>query len=328
MKLYICGNGFDQHHNLPTSYKKYKEHLQKHYPHIYRGYNNFPYLLESLNADKWEDIEYALRIDYDELFYQSVNEFYPDMNNDSDSRWDEIDIDIENLTNFINDFTGRAFIEWILNAENYPSEADLDLDKEALYINFNYTNTLQRLYNISENSILHIHGALRKLDFNNILEKDILPRFSTVEEAEVLNVIARADEWNNEFIRNEIQFGATGITAEQVRRDLYEQYGKDDFYSVSIKSAIDKLADFVEKSTKNPKKNFDSLVNFIDGKEIDEVIVMGVSLGEADDLYYTNVLVPKFKNKKWIFMQYGKDASHIYNFINKHSLLNTDIKKW
>ena len=76
MKLYICGNGFDQHHGLPTSYKKYKEYLKKNYLYVYCGYNNFPYLSESLNTDKWSDIEYALRIDYDEFFNQSVNELY------------------------------------------------------------------------------------------------------------------------------------------------------------------------------------------------------------------------------------------------------------
>lgn len=328
MKLYICGNGFDQHHGLPTSYKKYKEYLKKNYPYVYCGYNNFPYLSESLNTDKWSDIEYALRIDYDEFFNQSVNELYPDMNDDSDSRWDNIDIDIENLTKFINDFTGKAFIEWISIAEKVPAVADLDLDNESLYINFNYTNTLQRLYNISEKSILHIHGSLRNIDFNDILGYDVLPSFLSVEEAEVLGAKVKSDEWNNDCIRNEIQFGATGITTEQVRRDLSKQYENDDFYSVSIEPAIDKLIDFVEKSTKNPKKNFDALIDFIEEKEIDEVIVMGVSLGEADDIYYSIILVPKLKNIKWVFMLYGENPDHIYDFINKHALPNVDIRKW
>ena len=55
---------------------------------------------------------------------------------------------------------------------------------------------------------------------------------------------------------------------------------------------------------------------------------MGVSLGEADDLYYSRILVPKLKNKRWIFMQYGESAEYIYNFITKYALTNVDIKKW
>ena len=102
----------------------------------------------------------------------------------------------------------------------------------------------------------------------------------------------------------------------------------DDYYSTLIEPAIDKLVDFVQKSIKNPKKNFDALIKFIEGKEIDEVIVMGVSLGEADDLYYSEILIPKFKNVKWVFMQHGEDDNLIRKFISKYSLSNIDIRRW
>ncbi len=328
MKLYICGNGFDLHHNLPTSYGNYKEHLQKYHPYILKEYDNFPYLLESKNANRWSNIEAALCIDYEELLNESIQNFYPNINSESDSRWAEIDIDVENLTEFINDFTGRCFFEWISEAEKYNATADLNLEKNAIFINFNYTNTLQRLYNILESSILHIHGALKNLDGKDILWKDVLPNVYTPEEAEALGPIEEGNKWSNGYIRKEIQFGATGITPELVAENLNKRYQDDDFYSVSIEPAINKLVDFVEKSTKLINKNYQKLLEFLDGKNIDEVVVMGVSLGEADEPYFSDILIPRFKSVKWTFMQHGKESERIRNFIHRHSLSETEVVEW
>ncbi len=328
MKLYICGNGFDLHHNLPTSYNNYKDYLQQHYLHIYKEYNNFPYLLENNDINRWADVESALCIDYVELINQSVQEFYPNLTTESDSRWTEIDIDVENLTEFINDFTGRCFFEWIYKAEKYNPMADLNLEKNSIFINFNYTNTLQRLYNIPESSILHIHGALKNLDGKDILWKDVLPNVYTPEEAEALGPIEEGNKWSNGYIRKEIQFGATGITPKQVAEDLNKRYQDDDFYSVSIEPAINKLVDFVEKSTKLINKNYEKLIKFLDGKNINEVVVMGISLGEADEPYFSDILIPRFKNIKWTFMQHGKESERIRNFIHRYSLLETEVVEW
>ena len=73
MKLYICGNGFDRHHNLPTGYSDYKNYLSEHHPTLLRDYNSFPYLTETAISDRWTDVEAALCIDYDEFFYESVH---------------------------------------------------------------------------------------------------------------------------------------------------------------------------------------------------------------------------------------------------------------
>ena len=74
--------------------------------------------------------------------------------------------------------------------------------------------------------------------------------------------------------------------------------------------------------------NLQAMARLVDGKDIDEVIVMGVSFGDADDAYYSDILVPRLKNAKWTFMLYGDDSSRINNFIHRHKLKNTDIQKW
>lgn len=328
MKLYICGNGFDQHHKLPTSYWDYKEFLEEYHPHIFKEYDNFPHLNESTKQSRWSDIESALCIDYEDLFDQAIQYYYPDLSSESDSRWYDLEIDIDSLTRFINDFTGRCFFEWLMKVEHMEAIPDLEFGKESIFINFNYTSTLQRLYNISETAILHIHGSLKNIHGGNVLWHDVLPTTSNIEVAEALGPIVEGDKWSNDYIREEIQFGATGITAQEVETELSKIYKDDDFYDVSIKPAIDRLVEFVDKSTKFVTDNYSKLSAFLDKHLIDEVIVMGVSFGAADDSYYSDILVPKLKNVRWTFMQYGESSFAIDAFIGRHGIKNYHICRW
>lgn len=329
MKLYICGNGFDMHHKLPTGYGDYKKFLEEHYSNLLEEYKQFTYLAEPSSETLWVDVEADLCIDYYDFFNELVEENYPDFNDESDSRLYNIEIDVDNLTRFINDFTGRRFFEWLSYAEQQDAKADLILDKDALFINFNYTNTIQRLYGVNKDSILHIHGALKNLNGSDVLWSDVLPDISSNAVEQSFEPIVEGDKFSNDYIRSEIQFGATGITPGQVMKELSSKYQNDDFYDVSIKPALNKFIDFVKKSTKNTFKNHDNLIKFIEGKNIEEVVVMGVSLGEADDSYYSDILVPSLKKAKWTFMSHSdQDKKRIENFVVRHHLENTSIIDW
>lgn len=327
MKLYICGNGFDLNHGLPTSYNHYKKYLREKNPSLLQKYELFPYLNETEEQSRWSDIEAALCIDYKELFQTSLENYYPDLTSDTDSRWYDIEIDIEELTRFINDFTGRCFFEWLWVAEEKEAKAKFNFEKDSIFINFNYTSTIQRLYGVSDSSVFHIHGALHGLQGRDIMQRDYLPSVTTIEQAEVADIV-EADKWNSGYIRNEIQFGATGITSEEASADLIRQYESDEFFGASLEAAINTLVDFIDKSTKNPKNNYERLSTFLEDKQIDEVVIMGVSLGEADEPYYTNIIVPLLKDKKWTFMLHGDDSNRIDNFISSHGIINFDIQPW
>jgi hypothetical protein len=247
-----------------------------------KEYEAFQYL--SYSDSPWADIEAALSIDYKELFFDAVQYYYPDITNDSDSHWSDLDVDIEVMTRFIYAFTGDCFFEWLSQLNFNNVHADLALPKDATFINFNYTDTLQRLYSIPEKSILHIHGSLNSVRSDNCIGHDV---FSTtdIESVEALGPTVEKDKWNNDFIREVIQFGASDISAESVQAGLEKKYGDDDFYGASIEPAIRTLLKFVERTTKNIFRNNSVLQDFIAGKDIDEVILMGPSFGPNDDPY-------------------------------------------
>ena len=61
MKLHICGNGFDLHHGLQTSYKCYKDFLCLEHPEVISEYEEF---VGAYDNDRiaWSNIEDAFRL--------------------------------------------------------------------------------------------------------------------------------------------------------------------------------------------------------------------------------------------------------------------------
>lgn len=164
MKLYIIGNGFDLHHGIPSSYNEYRKYLLEVNPDLVKSYENAEYFVEpALEPDiKWNDIEKALTIDYDEFIYSDISNYYPDISSEKPG-WNDMYIEVGLRYGFLNSFTKDEFYKWIerLSVNDVPFKKKSDsilIDKDARFITFNYTNTLEQIYGISSESILHIHG--------------------------------------------------------------------------------------------------------------------------------------------------------------------------
>jgi hypothetical protein len=57
-------------------------------------------------------------------------------------------------------------------ANDFVEEICIDNEwsfKDSLFLNFNYTRTLEKLYNIAPDKVLHIHGNVLYSDINDIL---------------------------------------------------------------------------------------------------------------------------------------------------------------
>ncbi|WP_050570806.1 bacteriophage abortive infection AbiH family protein [Dickeya zeae] len=160
--LYIIGNGFDLWHGLKTSYAQFndfaKEELNK-----FSGFYSFD--LNALNNDAlWNDFENTLgTFDW--------REFYAVNNN--------IDVDAESFRpSFVygleDDLTEQAeqhvasirecFEDWIESIDISIAKKKLYFSGSAQFITFNYTSTLEYIYGINDQKILHIHGRAKKFD--------------------------------------------------------------------------------------------------------------------------------------------------------------------
>ena len=171
--LYIIGNGFDLHHGINSSYFEYRIWLKKHYEDIYWEIVNtfevddesedYKIKLEERQHPWWKDFENNLgNISLSEIVDNCVFTNYPDFSSeefrDRDYHAAEIAVELQ-LSKLVTDIKA-TFEEWVasLNTPDRSNKILIGDTKTAFFITFNYTNTLETLYDIPSNSICYIHG--------------------------------------------------------------------------------------------------------------------------------------------------------------------------
>ena len=152
MKLYIIGNGFDRNHGLNTSYFDYRNYLLNKGVRIsdFENDENLPNPV----GEYWACIESHLQINYEDLFDNSFNVFASNLNDESDSRWHNLVVEIELRTELSNKITDEYFKEWI-NSIDDNCNKKYDFGNDCIFVTFNYTHILEKAYGVKP---LHIHG--------------------------------------------------------------------------------------------------------------------------------------------------------------------------
>lgn len=183
--LVIIGNGFDIWQKLDTSYFRFKEYLLAHIDNIMdelqidkiiitgsKGKRTITPVeivygksleLKDLKDDFWRCFESSLgKIDA-----QYLNLFF-----------DKEDEDLEWMLEVIEDarrIFEKAFNDWVktLNVEDDRDFAEFkkqhglenfNFGENCYFINFNYTETLEKRFHIEEDKIFHIHGQCQDED--------------------------------------------------------------------------------------------------------------------------------------------------------------------
>ena len=157
-KLYIIGNGFDLAHNLPTRFDPDFKNITSKYE-----FENFWELFQSDENDIWSDFENLLGCPDFNLLEEIFEGCYPDYSSDKESERDGIIAQV-----ISNGKLYEALYEFANKAENIVHTVHKNeflknlLDVDGFYINFNYTHTLEKIYAIPKEQILHIHGEVGK----------------------------------------------------------------------------------------------------------------------------------------------------------------------
>ena len=177
--LVIIGNGFDIWQNLNTSYFKFKEYYIAHRDEILKeqgierievveaGVKRYltpveliygdPFRPDELESDFWKTFEASLS----KIDAQRINLFFAKEDEDIE-RMLEIAEAARRILN-------QAFYDWVGTLEVEEDEEFLQLMKEkgledfrfgsnCFFINFNYTETLEKRFHVDEDMVYHIHG--------------------------------------------------------------------------------------------------------------------------------------------------------------------------
>lgn len=178
-KLFIIGNGFDSAHHLSTKYKHFRKYLIKEYDNPYSyipeeaigpdgetaNYRHVAGLLINLfddyyNDEDWGDVEAALPdLDYRQ-FLEDVN-----MQDDDRNIYHTIYSNEDTINNLgtCMPIMKELIHEWletvVINANTKKAFPNL-INEDGLFLTFNYTDTLEKVYKIDTQNICHIHGMI------------------------------------------------------------------------------------------------------------------------------------------------------------------------
>lgn len=158
--LYIIGNGFDLAHNMKTSYEDFHKWL------LDNGESDAVCRLECLypniknHLGRWCDLESALgsvsmreSVDYDKNYQECSDEI-----RDENSSHDAYRCG-EKLKNVV-DILPSLLTEWVASISTNGVSPSFRIDKNAKFLSFNYTRTLEDIYKVKEDNILHIHETI------------------------------------------------------------------------------------------------------------------------------------------------------------------------
>lgn len=308
--LYIIGNGFDLAHDLKTSYWAFRTFLEKiDYEFLDRFEKMYGYYQPDFSEygcteatqKKWEDNLYStLWKDFEKRIGEPD---FDDMISYSDSVVADLDLESGpiNIKDTLDEYWKREY-HFITKFNNYVKEwvETIDLSKASvknstlennetdLFLTFNYTDTLEKIYNIDRYNILHIHGGLS-------------------DNSNYLPVMGHG---NTEMIN---YFNMKKVEAE-------EEYDEG---NASICEAIEEYLLITQKDTEEIiKKN-----NYFFSKlaDIQKVIVFGVSFGNVDIPYLCKIKECTQESVQWEFY-YHTDAD-LNNLKNVCEISNISLNK-
>ena len=272
--LYIIGNGFDIHHKIKSKYKHFKKYVKKKDITLFNLINEYL----SIEYD-WADFEKSLStIDTDSLIDNASNVLVSYTDDDwSDASHHDYQYEIEQVVQQLSNILEKHFIDWLLNISipnrKKANQQLLKLDTNATYLNFNYTNTLQKIYKIKKSKILHIHGSLKNQ-----------------------NDIVLGHNWkptNNKYLDTPYDQGDIDVRIME-GNEIIEQYFNSTFKPT-------------KQIIKQNKKFFSKL------KKIDRIYILGHSVSEVDFKYFQAIMKKiDRKNVCWIISYFTQEDKTRY----------------
>ena len=264
--LWIIGNGFDLAHGLRTKYNDFNEYLDEYNPDLKSVLEEGCYDPNFL----WSQFEDALGyLDYDYLLdvYRAEVDIGLDSPGLCARNMIQTIVDIRRILEEL----PEALNEWIstidiTDIEQLPLINTYMTETENYFINFNYTSTLECVYNVDYNRIYYIHGS----QYNE--DSLVLGHAGPVYPSNY-------DEVNGELIYSPSEQAAIDFSMDElIDLDDEKERVHEMLRKVSHESLL-KLNKFLERY----------------GSQINRIVSFGFSYGDADMLYI-RTLINYFNN--------------------------------
>lgn len=302
-KIFIIGNGFDLNFKLPTSPDNYKKCLESFTVEGSSGLSSALDFFDQYIDDYWSSTEQSLA-DLDLVSLSADNIVSPDYLSDHESDRDGGIFQMKQLSNDVINARNESLALMVSEADSTyidTSTINKAAFDNAVIISFNYTTTLERLYDLNKSTVLHIHGCLEDGDCLIFGFKDdgsYSPDGTLVTNtflSKQLDIEIEQIESNSLLSRDE---------KDELIESLKDNYDFDDYYIDEQNNAL------VSLYRQNQKKfQFDKLKSFLKknigvNSRVKEIVVLGHSLNDVDSEYF-ELIEQNIRPKYWKISQYN-----------------------
>lgn len=310
MNLNIIGNGFDLYHGLPSSYYYFGCYLIKTDPEFYEGIgkmyelhymkmvgpsiaHDYEHVVEDIF---WSDFESHLsRVDEYFVVESSLDDLgleYPD----------PVEIELEQDKSA--DLIKSNFAKWVretldvdsnysLIKENLVKKSWIKFNDDDYFIQFNYTHTLQELYDINDERIHYVHGECHGEDGGELI-------IGHGNDSRILEIKYKIEKLDKEYDYTQRNYN---------RRNEYR----------CLHNYLKKLRKEVDAC----KINCDYFYGCFE-EDIEIVKIFGLSMWDVD-LPYLNQIRERWPAAKWSFSFYNEDnIVHIEDVAKNYLNLDDD----
>lgn len=185
-KLFIIGNGFDRAHGLRTGYEDFHKYLKETYSDADEDVDRFPCIFQDKDggfdcdddeavgflmriitqaepdSEKWSALEESLGVlDYSEVFDGLIEQIDDEGDTDlwadayqNEDAASDLSVVIEKFSDY--------FTDWIetldLSKTRQIASFKKLIESDDVFLNFNYTETLEMVYQVKNENVCHIHG--------------------------------------------------------------------------------------------------------------------------------------------------------------------------
>lgn len=268
--LYLIGNGFDKHHDIPSGYWDFHDWLIGRNPDLVERIDE----LYGYNGDLWGNFEVELgNLDVASTATEIYREHPADLLSDHyEQTYHEGSIVAGDTIGEIYNKIREQFPTWVRDLPEANPVKRINLQDDAFYITFNYTDTLIDLYNIPLKDILFIHGRAKE------------DKFLVLGHGKPDEQVAKESE--KDFNEN---------TESAYMETVY---------------AIERQLRMMRKKTEQIIK--DNLSVFESIKDVEHIFAYGLSMSEVDKLYFDEIVHRiEPATVKWTVDAFGKTPEEI-----------------
>jgi hypothetical protein len=288
--LYIIGNGFDLHHELKTSYWNFAEYLRETNSKIYDRLVSY-IRLSNDEETLWGKFEENLaKLDAAEVLSDN-SDIIPEISSDDYEK--DMHVFPSIMSDILSDLTEGLVSEFqdFIRIVQYPPSAfefSVSWDKQAKFLSFNYTDTLERIYKIEPDHIEYIHNTAHRGDEKIILGHGVDPK-------------------NFEEKRPEPPQGLS-------KEELQDWWDEHDDYDPSYTPGKETLMEYFQASFKPTQEIIKAKSYFFQSLfDVENVFVFGHSLSEVDIPYFQEIVKSVRKDAKWTVSIYSEEEISLHS---------------